>query len=66
MSVQVDRSLAQGPPRMRRARRPWRPFPGLRLLGGLRWAAPRESNAQSWFERLPDPARHPECWFRVI
>jgi hypothetical protein len=32
----------------------------------LAWAELRKRTAGGTFERLPDPARHPECWFRII
>jgi hypothetical protein len=39
---------------------------GLRRLVLGIWEAPWPGVASSSHERLPDPAKHPECWFRVI
>jgi len=30
------------------------------------WAELWKRTAGGRFDRMPDPARHPECWFRIV
>jgi len=40
--------------------------PGDRSLLGAAWGELWKRTAAGRFERLPDPATHPECWFKII
>jgi hypothetical protein len=39
---------------------------GTRPALAAAWTELWKRTAGGSFERLPDPARHPECWFRII
>jgi hypothetical protein len=39
---------------------------GSRAVVALAWAELWKRTAGGRFERLPDPATHPECWFKII
>jgi len=39
---------------------------GDRWLLVVAWTELWKRTVRGSIERLPDPARHPECWFRII
>ena len=60
----LHRELVETRPAKRRAggREAGGGRPVLALASARLW----KRTAGGSFERLPDPARHPECWFRII
>ena len=60
----IHRELVEPRPAERRAR--GRAARGSRPVLALAWAELWKRTAGGTFDRLPDPARHPECWFRII
>lgn len=69
MSTYLERSTLHGElveqhPAKRRAR--GRVAGGSRPVLSVALAELWKRTAGGTFERLPDPASHPECWFRII
>ena len=72
MSTYLERSTLHGelvePPRVQR--RSLGPEAGtvraVRAVVATAWAELWKRTVGGGFERLPDPATHPECWFRLI
>ncbi len=67
MSTYLERS-ALPDERARRAerRRPREAGPGGPSALVLAWTELWKRTARGSFDRLPDPARHPECWFKFV
>jgi len=69
MSTYLERSTLHRPtaaPAQAERRRRRYSGPGDRSLLGAAWGELWKRTAGGGFERLPDPARHPECWFKFI
>lgn len=62
MSTYVERSMLRLPQRESRPAERRRVRPALLVAGELLW----RRMAGGGVGRLPDPARHPECWFRFL
>jgi hypothetical protein len=69
MSTYLERSTVPRElvgPRPARRRSDRRDAGGGRPILAVAWAELWKRTAGGSFERLPDPASHPECWFRII
>jgi hypothetical protein len=69
MSTYVDRSTLRrqqaAPARAERIRHNGGEPRGRSTLA-LAWEELWKRTAGGSFERLPDPTRHPECWFKIV